>query len=308
VEHWGEHKRIALIPVLGEISGGKSREGPFSAGEISGAETVVRALKRAEEDPQVAAIVLRVDSPGGDGLAADLMYRAVLEAKKKKPVVASMGDLAASGGYYASMGADEVFASPTTLTGSIGVFAVKPAVHDLASKLGLTFETIKTAPLADILGQVQPWTKEEQAAAQRWVDSFYDDFITEVSRSRRLSKEQVDAIARGRVWSGEDAKARGLVDSLGGLLEAIDSARRRAGLVGEVDLEVFGEAHGLLSGPGGEAEVAVEGVLTGLLGSAPARAQLPPPLKALAAELGVQAELLYEPGVKAMMPFMLKVE
>jgi protease-4 len=316
---WGTRKRIAIIPVLGNISGGKSREGPLGSGVIAGAETVVKALDQAKRDPRVAAIVIRVDSSGGDGLASDLMYRAVLDAKESKPVVASMGDVAASGGYYAAMGANEIFASPTTITGSIGVFILKPALQGLAEKLGARQEVLKTAPFADLMDEYTPWTPEAQALAQRWVDAFYDDFITEVGKSRRLGKAQVDAVARGRVWSGEDAKARGLVDRLGGIADAIAAAKQRAGVEGEeLELVVYGEAHGLFASPGGEegVEGGVEGMVRALDGSgalrgllpADVRDSLPPGLRELAAQLGVHAELLRAPGVKAVMPFTLVVD
>ncbi len=178
---------------------------------------------------------LRPSSSGWTAAAAtawrsDIMYRSVLRARTRKPVVATMGDAAASGGYYAAMGADWVLAEPTTLTGSIGVFVLKPALEGLGKKLGINVETLKRGPLADILGLYSPWTPAEQAAAQRWVDAFYDDFVDEVARSRQMTPAQVDAVARGRIWSGEDAKARGLVDALGGLPEAIAEARRRAGV------------------------------------------------------------------------------
>ena len=304
-QRWGSRRRIALIPVVGDIAGGKSREAPFGLARIAGAETVVLALKRAEEDPSVAAIVLRVDSGGGDGLASDLMYRAVLSAKKKKPVIASMGDVAASGGYYAAMGADAVFASPTTITGSIGVFVVKPGVEQLAERLGVHQESVKRGPLAGILDLYHPWTPEEQKAAQAWVDAFYDDFITEVASSRHLAKSRVDALARGRVWSGADAKDRGLVDQLGGLHDALEEARRRAKLNAseEVEITVFGEPHGLLAALGGEPGAAA---VAKALGIVPA-AGLPENLAALVREAGFPSLALAEPGLKAMMPFTLGV-
>jgi protease IV len=232
-----------------------------------------------------------------------------------------MGDVAASGGYYSSMGADEIFASPTTITGSIGVFVLKPSVEGLAQKLGANLESIKTAPLADLMEIYRAWTPEEQAAAQKWVDAFYDSFITEVASSRKLDKARVDGLARGRVWSGEDAKARGLVDSMGGLSEAIEAAKKRANVADqEVDLVVYGEPHSLLASPGGEEGVGARalgllqsalgdgGALQGVLLGTPAREALPPGLKELAADLGVQAELLRAPGVIARMPFTLRVE
>ena len=300
---WSSRRRIAVIPVLGDIAGGKSRQDPLGLTHIAGAETVVRGLRQAQEDPSVIAIVLRVDSGGGDGLASDLMYRAVLEAKEKKPVIASMGDVAASGGYYAAMGADTVYANPTTITGSIGVFVVKPALEGLANKLGVRQEQIKRGPLASLFDGYKPWTPEEQVAAQRWVDAFYDDFITEVARSRHLQKPQVDQVARGRVWSGEDALAKGLVDHMGGLLDAMDEARVRgkAGVREELDFVVYGGPHGPFASLGGE-----EGVMAKLIQSQ-TNSVIPETFKRLASELGLQSLTWTTPGVQARMPFVMNV-
>ncbi|HYR56364.1 MAG TPA: signal peptide peptidase SppA [Myxococcaceae bacterium] len=302
-DRWGDRRQIAIVPVIGTIASGRSQEDPLGLAKIAGAESVVRALRRAQDDPLVAAIVLRVDSGGGDGLASDLMYRAVLEAKKRKPVIASMGDVAASGGYYAAMGADQVFAEPTTITGSIGVFIVKPVLNPLAEKLGIHHETLKRGDLSNFLNLLDPWTPQERVAAQQWVNAFYDSFITEVSKSRKMTKEQVDAIARGRVWSGIDAKQKGLVDQMGGLLEAIDAARERARISSSEDLEltIIGEPHGLLGSLGSS-----DGLLSRVLGD-PVPAQLPAALRQLAVEIGADQVLLLQPTVKAMMPFTLKV-
>ena len=302
-DRWGDRRQIAIVPVIGTIASGRSQEDPLGLAKIAGAESVVRALRRAQDDPLVAAIVLRVDSGGGDGLASDLMYRAVLEAKKRKPVIASMGDVAASGGYYAAMGADQVFAEPTTITGSIGVFLVKPVLNPLAEKLGIHHETLKRGDLSNFLNLLDPWTPQERVAAQQWVNAFYDSFITEVSRSRKMTKEQVDAIARGRVWSGIDAKQKGLVDQMGGLLEAIDAARERARISSSEDLEltIIGEPHGLMGSLGSS-----DGLLSRVLGD-PVPAQLPAALRQLAVEIGADQVLLLQPTVKAMMPFTLKV-
>jgi protease-4 len=300
---WGGRRRIAVVPVLGSISGGKSRESPLGGGTIAGAETVTLALERARKDPSVVAIVVRVDSGGGDVLASELMYRAVLEARKAKPVIASMGDVAASGGYYAAMGAHEIWASPTTLTGSIGVFYLKPVLRGLlGDKLGLNQETLTRAPMADLFNTWSPWTEPQQKAVQSWVDSAYDDFITQVAVSRNLDKAKVDGMARGRVWSGAMARDRGLVDGLGGLVEAVEAARKRAGVAPEEDLDlvVLGEPRGLLSSLGGE-----PGVLAGLL--PPAEPVLSPAVRGLVREAGLETPEVLEPGLKALQPFTLTV-
>ncbi|MBX5482207.1 MAG: signal peptide peptidase SppA [Myxococcaceae bacterium] len=297
---WGHPRRIAIVPVVGTIAAGKSRQDPLGLAEIAGAETVVRALKQAESDDEVAAIVLRVDSGGGDGLASDLMYRAVLDAKKNKPVFASMGDVAASGGYYAAMGAQRIYASPTTLTGSIGVFFMKPALGGLFAKLGVNQETLKRGELSTLISTSTPWTDAERAAAQRWVDAFYDDFITEVAASRKLEKTKVDAIARGRVWAGATAKDLGLVDELGTLQDAVDGARRAAGIPdGEpYDLVILGEESGLLST-----------VATGLArAGAPATSPLDAAAREALGQLGVAPTVLFQPGLRAVLPFGVSVE
>ena len=302
---WGEPRRIAVVPVMGTITTGKSRADPLGFSRSAGSETVQRALRDAESDPSVAAIVVRVDSGGGDGLASDIMYRAVLRARTRKPVVVTMGGAAASGGYYAAMGADWVIAQPTTLTGSIGVFVLKPGFEGLGKKLGINVETLKRGPLSDILGLYKPWTPAEQVAAQRWVDAFYDDFVGEVARSRKLDRERVDAVARGRIWSGEDALARGLVDALGGMPEAIAEARRRAGVPEgeELSLVTYGGPVGLLGALAGE-----NGVLTQLGVGVEREAPEPGALQQLAREVGIPSLFLLEPVLKAALPFELRVQ
>ncbi len=297
---WGRQDAIAIIPVLGAISGGKNSVSPLT-GVTAGAQSFISALAEAVEDPRVKAIVLRIDSPGGDGLASDLMYRSVLEAKKRKPVIASMGDVAASGGYYAAMGADVIVASPTTLTGSIGVFYVKPAVKRLAESFGVTQSSISRGKLAGITDSFEPWTDEQQVAAQKWIEDFYDSFITEAAASRKLPKEAIDKIARGRVWSGEDAKANGLVDVNGGLMDAIAIAKERAGLNDDYALAISESSGGVLSAVFG---AAVPDALLKLSVDQPA---LPPGLQSLAQQLGSNAWILDKPGVQARLEYGMEV-
>jgi protease-4 len=302
---WTGRRRIAVVPVLGTIAGGKSRKSPLGGEAIAGAETVALALERAQRDPTVAAIVVRVDSGGGDVLASELMYRAVLEARKHKPVIASMGDVAASGGYYTAMGADEIWASPTTLTGSIGVYYFKPVLRGLlGDKLGVNQETITRAPMADVLDSWKPWTEAEQKAVQAWVDVAYDDFITQVATSRKLDKAKVDAVARGRVWAGTAAREHGLVDAMGGLTDAVEAARKRAKVPAgeELDLVVMGDARGLFSSLGGE-----PGIDASLLPELNLEPALPPGVQALVRETGLDAPWMLEPGLKAVQPYSLKV-
>jgi protease-4 len=205
-----------------------------------------------------------------------------------------------------------VFAAPTTLTGSIGVFVLKPAIQPLGEKLGAHQVTIKRAPYADALNTWRPWTPEEQAVAQRWVDAFYDSFITEVASSRKLDKAKVDSVARGRIWSGLDAKGHGLVDTLGGLHDALESAKRRAGTGDDVVYAVYGEPAGLFSSLAGEEGVSVsdspEVELLEAVLPEPIVPALPEPLRSLASELGASAALFETAGVKAALPFSIRVE
>jgi protease IV len=296
---WGGKRKIAVVPVLGNIAGGKSQSSPIG-GNISGAESFIEALREATEDPDVKAIILRVDSGGGDGLASDLMYRAVLEAKKKKPIVASMGDAAASGGYYVAMGADEIWANPTTLTGSIGVFYAKPAIKTFANKYGVTQESISRNKLAGVADFFEPWSDEQRGAAQRWIDDFYDTFITEVASSRKMKKEDVDLVARGRVWSGRDAKLKGLVDQLGGLMEAVRSAKAKAGIAENDDdfqLSLF-QARGSLLGS--LLSVAAPSLLEHPL---PNASVLPASLDPIVKQLGPYGWLFGPPAVQARLEY-----
>jgi protease-4 len=260
-ERWGPAAVVEVVRVEGAIAMGRSRGG-FGIDAIAGAETVAGQLRRAAEDRSVKAIVLRVDSPGGDGTASDLIWRAVGKARERKPVVASMGDVAASGGYLAAVGADAVLAEPSTFTGSIGVFALKPDLSGLLAKLPATRESASRGETAELLSLAKPWSPAERAAVERQVESFYRVFVDRVAQGRRLTREQVEPLAGGRVWTGQQALERGLVDRLGSLADAVELARARAGL-GPDDVVVVRRA-------GGEAAF-------GELGLELARAVAPPP-------------------------------
>lgn len=302
-ERWGKQRSIAVIPVLGNISGGKNQTTPLTGDLVAGAQSFIEAIGEAAEDSSVAAIVVRVDSGGGDGLASDLMYRAVLEAKKKKPVIASLGDVAASGGYYVAMGADAIVASPTSLTGSIGVFFAKPAIKRLAEDFGTTQISISRGKLAGITDTFDPWTDEQRVAAQKWIDDFYDSFITEVASSRKMPKGAVDAVARGRVWSGEDAKARGLVDQLGGLMDAIALAKEKSGHPEEdLAIALFQSSPGLLTSLLGATAP------QSLIDTALPTQRLPPGLQSLAEQLGSASWLLEAPRVQARLEYSVEVK
>ena len=184
------------------------------------------------------AIVLRIDSPGGDAVASDLIWRAVKKAREKKPVIASMGDLAASGGYLVAVGTERIVAEPSTLTGSIGVFALKPDLSGLLQKLSVQRDVQTRGKNADIDSMARPWTAEERALVEKQIDAVYGIFLDRVVEGRPLSRAQVEQVAGGRVWTGRQALDRKLVDQLGGLDDAVTVAIARAGLDRDARVEV----------------------------------------------------------------------
>jgi protease IV len=211
--------KIAVIYALGEIQSGKGDD------ETIGSETISEAIRKARLDSNVKAVVLRINSPGGSALASDVIWREVVLTKKVKPVVASMGDVAASGGYYIACAASKIIASPNTITGSIGVFGLVPNLQGLYNKqLGITFDNVKTNNYADFGTLNRPLTGSETDIYQSNVENVYQTFITHVAEGRNMSTDQVDSIGQGRVWSGADAKDIGLVDEFGGLTKAIETA------------------------------------------------------------------------------------
>ncbi|MBY8962884.1 signal peptide peptidase SppA [Flavobacterium sp. D11R37] len=211
---------IAVVYAQGEITGGEG--GINNIGEIAMRE----ALKTAADDENVKAIVLRVDSPGGSALASELIWRDIELAKKKKPVVVSMGNLAASGGYYISCNANRIFTEPTTITGSIGVFGVLPNFTQLSKNIGIHTEQVNTHKHSSGYSLFTPLEEDTREVIQQSVESVYDTFITRVANGRKMTKEQVDAMGQGRVWSGTDAVKIGLADELGGLDDAIAYAAK----------------------------------------------------------------------------------
>jgi protease IV len=217
--------KIAVIYAVGQIESGKGDN------ETIGSETLSKAIRDARLDDKIKAIVLRVNSPGGSALASEVIWREMQLAKQAKPVIVSMGNLAASGGYYISCNADTIVASPNTITGSIGVFGVLfNAQKFFNNKLGINIDTVKTGHHADLGAFYRPLTTNERSIIQNSVEHIYDIFVTRVAEGRNLTKEQVDEIGQGRVWSGADAKRLGLVDVLGGLETAIEIAANKAGI------------------------------------------------------------------------------
>ncbi len=224
--------KIAVVTVAGPIVSGRGGRKLSPVGTSnSGGDTIAAALREAAADNDVAAIVLRVDSPGGSVTGSETIWREVIRARERgKPVVASMGAVAASGGYYVSMGADAIVANPGTLTGSIGVVTGKLVARDLKDRLGVGSDTVRTNANADAWSANAPFTEQQHAQVEAEADLFYTDFVERVARGRGLTPAEVDGIARGRVWTGADAAERGLVDELGGLRTAIRRAKLAAGL------------------------------------------------------------------------------
>jgi protease-4 len=223
-------ERIAVIYASGSIDLGKSENSPRGSQSI-GSDTIVKALNDARDDKKIRAIVLRVDSPGGSSYASDLIWRAVESAKQKKPVVVSMGDAAASGGYYISCNASKIVAEPSTFTGSIGIFAGKPVMKGFYDWLGISTEYVLRGKNAGMFRETEPFTPEERAKFEEIIKStYYDEFIPKVARGRNRNPEYIDSIAQGRVWTGEQAKANGLVDEIGGLDRAVELAKQLAGI------------------------------------------------------------------------------
>lgn len=217
--------RIAIIYASGQIISGEGND------ETIGSERISRAIRKARTDDKVKAIVLRVNSPGGSALASDVIWRETVLAKKVKPVIVSMGDLAASGGYYIACAADSIFAQPNTITGSIGVFGIIPNMQKFFNnKLGITFDGVKTSRFADLGTVSRPLTDTEKMIYQNEVNKTYDSFTRKVAEGRKKSQAYIDSIGQGRVWSGQEALANGLVDKLGNIGDAIKSAARKANI------------------------------------------------------------------------------
>jgi protease-4 len=221
--------RIALVQARGTIVSGRTRRGPM--GRQLGSDSVSAELRAALADDHVRAVVLHVDSPGGSAVASETIWREVCRLREAgRPVVVSMGALAASGGYYIACPADVLVALPATLTGSIGVFGGKLVVRDLLERVGVTTDAVEQGERARMFSSRRPFSDSERERFAATVDAIYDDFVAKVAAGRGRSVTEIDAVARGRVWTGRDAVAAGLVDELGGLRDAVRIARTRAGL------------------------------------------------------------------------------
>lgn len=217
--------KIAVVVAEGEITTGKGGD------DNIGSDKVCETLRKIREDKKVKAVVLRINSPGGSALASDIMWREIQLLRKEKPVIASMSDVAASGGYYMSMGCDKIVAHPNTITGSIGVFGLLFNTQDMfKNKLGITFDGVKTGVFSDIGNGTRPFTDAERKIIQHEVDKIYETFTSKAAAGRKMPVEDLKKIAGGRVWSGTEAKQIGLVDELGGMEKAVELAASQAKL------------------------------------------------------------------------------
>ncbi|MDZ4750227.1 MAG: signal peptide peptidase SppA [Flavobacteriales bacterium] len=283
--------RVAVVYAVGDINSGEGND------DMIGSDRIAAALRKARTDEKVKAIVLRVNSPGGSALASDVIWRETQLIKQSgKPFVVSMGDYAASGGYYIACAADKIFANPNTITGSIGVFGLMPNMQKfLDNKIGITTDRYETNPHADILSLAKPLDAIEMSAMQGMVDDIYNDFINHVAQGRNMNVAEVDSIGQGRVWSGEDAKNLGLVDELGDLEDAIKAAATMAGLSEYATKELP-----ILQDPLQEMIKAITGDKEASI------------LGKVGEELGIPIEKLTEVrkmrGVQARMPFIMEIK
>lgn len=228
--------KIAVVYAVGPIVEGKGDTGMFSSSVI-GSTAMVATIKKAVENPKVVAVVLRIDSPGGSAVASDLIWRETVSSKK--PFIASMGDVAGSGGYYIAMGAKKIYAAPTTLTGSIGVIGGKLITRGLQNKIGLSTEVISRGANAGALSSGQPFTPGERKVWLELLEDTYHQFVSKAAEGRKMKYEQLEALAQGRVYTGMTAKKLGLVDELGTLQDAIVAAKVAAGLKPDADVDVL---------------------------------------------------------------------
>jgi protease-4 len=260
---FGTGRRIGMVYVDGDMVDGRSQSIPLVGVRLVGSYTIADSIKQFREDPRIGAVVLRIETGGGSAMAADVIWRQVQLTAAVKPIIVSMGSAAASGGYYIATPATKIYANPLSITGSIGIFYGKADVSELLRKIGVSVEVFKTAPRADAESIFRPFTPEEHAELEVKVAQFYDMFLTRVAQGRKLPKSAIDAVGQGRVWTGEQAYERKLIDEIGGLRQALEEARRLAGLPYDAPIS----------------ELPVESSFLGkLIGAAGAHANETPPL------------------------------
>ena len=229
---------IALIYAIGAINSGSGGVG-LAGGEVIGSDTLVAAIRAARNNDAVRAIVLRIDSPGGSAVASDAIWREVMLTKKEKPVIASMSDLGASGGYYIAMSADAIVAQPATLTGSIGVVAGKVTTGGVYEKIGINIEPVSQGRFAEIYSPVRPFSDDERTKMQSHIDAIYEQFLAKAAEGRGTTRDAIHELAQGRVWTGRQAEERGLVDELGGLPRAIALAKEHVGIDADEEVQLI---------------------------------------------------------------------
>ncbi|WP_030456527.1 signal peptide peptidase SppA [Herbidospora cretacea] len=281
--HPGEQV-VALVHGHGAIRLGRSGRSPLGGGSAMGSDTISAAIRAARRDDKVRAIVFRVDSPGGSYTASDSIWREVILAKRAgKPVIVSMGDVAASGGYFVAMAADVIYAQPGTLTGSIGVFGGKAVLGGLLGRLGISTEIVAEGANAGMFSSTRPFSDSQWARVNTWLDRVYDDFVDKVAQGRGMERERAESLARGRVWTGADARDNGLVDELGGIEDALAEARKRAGLAADAPVRSYPKINPL------ERLMPAESSEDKTAATARVRLEAWGPLAAFAAELGLPA-------------------
>lgn len=238
-ERFGPRGTVGLLYIDGDIIDGRSRTVPLLDMKLVGSYTIAETIQKLRDDHDIKAVVLRIESPGGSSMAADVMWRELAKLAEKKPLIVSMGSVAASGGYYVAAPAHRIFALPLTVTGSIGIFYGKADVSGLLGKIGVNVEVRKTTERADAESFYRGFTDDERRELSVKVGQFYDVFLDRVARGRHMTKDAVDAVGQGRVWAGQQAVQRGLVDEMGGLRNAIEAARRAAHLPDDAPVEEF---------------------------------------------------------------------
>ena len=233
-------QKIAVVYAVGEITEGKSRGGVFNVSSL-GSTTMIETLKKAFADSKVVAVVLRIDSPGGSATASDLIWRETVRGKK--PLVASMGNVAGSGGYFIAMGAKKIFAEPGTITGSIGVVGGKLVTGGLYEKLGLNTEIISRGKNSGALSSTQPFSPDERRVWTQLLKETYHDFVSKAAEGRKMEYNRLESLAQGRVYTGRQAKKLGLIDEIGTLDDAVAEAKKLAHLKpgADVDIEILPE-------------------------------------------------------------------
>jgi protease IV len=232
--------RIAVIYISGVIASGESGSDPLN-GDIAGSKALITSIRSARSDPNVKAILLRIDSPGGSSTASDVIWRELVVTRDEKPgrpLVASMSDLAASGGYYVAVAAQQIVAQPATLTGSIGIYGGKIVTGGTYEKLGANIGSVSIGRNAQMDSPARPFSDSERAKLQEQLRTFYGQFVAKVAASRKMPVARVEELSRGRVWTGQQARANGLVDALGGLDRAIALAKERAGIGAQTEVEI----------------------------------------------------------------------